>query len=202
MIVGFSGKMGTGKTTLAGLILNRLHGLHFPAEIVSFGSLVKTEAAGKYGFPVEWAYSPEGKSRTVALLGLPALLIPPDVRAESRLSVRRALQYYATEVVRQQDPDYWVHKAAEHIASRKAAGARLFLVDDVRFPNELAFILRHGVCYRLYPYDGWEPGAESAHVSETALDSVIFDEGFEPPYGTLPSLAERIFQRIRNLYNI
>lgn len=203
MIVGFSGKIGTGKTETCTHIRQRLQALNFPVEIVSFGRLVKEEVAEKYGFPVEWCFSQAGKGRTIYdVYNIPKKLIPPDVHAGRRLTVRMALQYYATEVVRQQDPDYWIKKAAEAIESKKATGCRLFLIDDVRFPNELAFVKQQGPCYRLYPYDGWEPGLEASHISETALDSVIFDEAFEPAYGTLPILAERIAERIRAIYNI
>ena len=203
MIIGLSGKMGTGKTTLASLLCVRLVATgKLTATRLSFGEAVKREVAERYGFPVEWCYSPAGKAKTFSTAAIVEKeMLPPHMRfSPTRMTVRQALQYYATDYMRSKDPDHWIDKTAKDAEEARRGGCRIIVVDDVRFPNELEYVQRYGVCYRILPYDGWQPSYESAHTSETALDRAQFDDSFEPSYGELPILAERIADRVRALY--
>lgn len=62
-------------------------------------------------------------------------------------------------------PDVWVLAMAGRVAGRRV------IIDDVRFPNEAAFVRERGVLVHL---EG-RGGIEGAHVSETPLDRLPGD---------------------------
>jgi hypothetical protein len=153
VIIGISGKLGVGKTTLAQYIIAMRKGW----QIAAFADLLKREAAEKFDFDVRLAYNPAGKA---TLIKLPT--------GESK-TVRELLQWYGTDVVRAEDRDYWVRGMTRHLAlaQDKIPG---IVIDDVRFPNEANCVLtQHGLLVRIEPYPGYIPA--SAHSSETALDN-------------------------------
>jgi hypothetical protein len=76
---------------------------------------------------------------------------------------RSLLQFWGAEYRRAQDPDYWVRQLANTIELEKP---QIALVSDLRFPNEMQFVLQHGETVRV-DRDGLPP---STHISETALD--------------------------------
>lgn len=203
MLIGFAGKMGTGKTTLATMVEHMLHNINFhEVARISFGDAVKQEVSEKYGFPTGLCYSQEGKQTELDTKNIPTGLLPIRVRIDGEpLTVRGAMQFYATEIVRSLDDDYWVRKLAKVVLDEESP-VRLFLIDDVRFPNEYKFVRRHGVCYSIAPYNGWQPGKYADHISETGLDGCQFDHIFRPDYGQLADRAENIVARIRMLYSV
>lgn len=201
MLIGFSGKMGTGKTTLATMVEQMLHNINFyDVAKISFGDAVRQEVSERYGFPIGLCYSQQGKQTELNIKNIPSGLLPARVRIDGEpLTVRDAMQFYATEIVRSLDEDYWIRKLAKIVLDDENP-VRLFLIDDVRFPNEYKFVRRHGVCYSIAPYNGWQPGKYANHPSETGLDGYEFDHIFRPEYGQLANKAESIVARIRTLY--
>jgi hypothetical protein len=165
-IIGISGKIGVGKTTVAQHIALSREGW----QITSFADRLKQEAAKQYHFDLRLAYSDNGKETLIKL---------PD---GSRKTVRELLQWYGTEVVRARDRDYWVRAMEQHlaIARHKIDG---LVIDDVRFPNEAALIKRwRGLLVRIEPYP--EYSLASDHASETALDGYKgFNLTLRPEYG-------------------
>lgn len=201
MLIGFSGKIGTGKTTLATMVEQMLHNINFyDVAKISFGDAVRQEVSERYGFPIGLCYSQQGKQTELDIKNIPSGLLPARVRIDGEpLTVRDAMQFYATEIVRSLDEDYWIRKLAKIVLDDENP-VRLFLIDDVRFPNEYKFVRRHGVCYSIAPYNGWQPGKYANHPSETGLDGYEFDHIFRPEYGQLANKAESIVARIRTLY--
>ena len=172
MIIGISGKIGTGKTTLSNLLLERLPGY----ERVAFGDCLKEETAETFGFPLEWAYSERGKAQTVEF---------ERERIPYEMTVRELLQWYGTDVCRAADPDYWIKAMADRIGDKTNV-----IIDDVRFPDEAEFVeARGGFLVRLGEYPGWKPGPHANHASETALDSYRFPLMIRPDYGKLEQQA-------------
>lgn len=83
---------------------------------------------------------------------------------------RKLLQWYGSEFRRDHDgPDYWVKRLAQTIELEKPAIA---CITDMRFENEMQFVLQHGETVRV-DRDGLPP---STHASETALADVSPEE--------------------------
>ena len=178
MILGISGKMGSGKTTLADHIVLIVPGCVRKA----FGDPLKIEASLEYGFPLDWAY--RGKDRVVH-------------SHRGANTVRDLLQYWGTDVRRAQDPIYWLKAMDKYVGQDLDAGAHV-VVDDVRFENEADWVLaRGGVLVRVDTYDGWVPGPFSEHVSETDLDDYeLFTKRIRPPLGGLSSAAVQLVREL------
>lgn len=179
-LVGISGKIGTGKTYIADLLVKAFH----PRGMrMSFADPVKREVAEAYNIPLEDCYSAEGKAKIVNGYGK---------------TVREILQWWGTDYRRAADPDYWT-KAMGLMLDRITA-ADVVVIDDVRFPDEARFVLdRGGFMARLDPYPGWKPGPHADHVSELALDDFeYFSSVYAPDFGGLPLVALHIQESIRS----
>lgn len=113
---------------------------------------------------------------------------------------RHILQYVGTDVVRKQEPDFWVSFIIKVL--------KLFpdewdyvLIPDVRFPNEInelkkaGFDVRHIHIDRQIENDLTEE--QRSHLSETALQHTIPDETIEND-GNLEDLNQRVIELVRS----
>lgn len=186
-LIGISGKIGCGKSTLAHLVAQRLGW-----AVTSFGARLKDEVAQLFGFSRSSCDTPEGKDRIVDLIESPwaaaTLAMTRDSRAT--MSVRELLQVWGTDVRRAQDPDYWVRSMRGFLESEGGG----WVLDDLRFPNEAALVREQGLLLvRLEPYPGWEPGPHAGHLSETALDDFQgWDLILSPLKGELDRAADLV----------
>ncbi len=173
-IIGIAGKMHCGKTTLAGYLADHLKG---DTTIVNFGDILKREVAEKYNFPLDWCYSQSGKDNIIVI-------------EDRAVTVRYALQWYGTDLMRAKDVDYWVKKMATMLG--KIPYDTTVIIADIRFPNEVDFIgSTHGKCIRLRPYPEWDKMSD--HESEIALDNhESFWLDIAPPFGSLKPTAAYI----------
>lgn len=188
-VVGLSGKIGCGKSTLANMLVEM-----FPVGMAvktAYGDLLKHEAARAIGFPVEWCYDQTKKANMhVACAHFPGT--PRKV-----MSVRELLQWYGTDYRRKQDPEYWTNAMRKYL--RKMANVTEYIIiDDVRFPNEAELVREFGgLLYRIEPHDRWQPGPHAGHASETALDDYPHWTGkLRPAFGGLDALAYDVFDNI------
>ncbi len=188
MLIGLSGKIGTGKSTL-GLIINQIvTGRGGQALGVSFGSLLKGDCANQFSFDVALTLTHEGKDQVI---------LHPDLPGGT-MSVRKILQWWGTDICRRKDPDYWVKWMAEAVDPIINI-YDVIVIDDIRFPNEAEFVLdRDGYLVRVDTYPGWTPGPDADHRSETALDNWDLSTNGHwhmrvcPEYGDLEHTAEAI----------
>jgi hypothetical protein len=191
--VGYSGKMGSGKDTIADAVAASLG---VPTAHVSFAATMKNEAdlviatilEARYVnhaimvVAAEFAVGYDDAQHTVEIIWA-ALEADPTLHARSRHpAIRALLQYWGTGVRRTQDPEYWVKRTLVPAVSVIAAGQSI-CITDVRFPNEANTSQGLGIWVprldissatqisRLNSRDGHlpEPGAFE-HDSETALD--------------------------------
>lgn len=192
IVIGLSGKIGTGKTTLAGLILERIEG----ARRASFGDLIKDETAKFFGFPRPWC-DLRNKQTLVALIGDGATLYGNTVA-----TVRQLIQWYGTDYRRKQNPHCWLWAMDHALTGFVTAGVPVAVIDDVRFPEEAHLVQgwTNAWLYRLDPYPGWQPGPHADHITETALDDFDeWDARFAPELGGLSALADRIVGEVWGL---
>lgn len=171
MIIGISGKMGTGKTVLAGHLAELCGG-----RVVSFADELRREVADLFAIPVHTLRSRAAKEGMAVQVG------------HRVLTIRELLQWWGA-LRRESDVDYWVRKLVAGVDP-----VEMVFVDDVRYFNE-AWAIRQagGLLLRLDPYPGWVSGVGAEHMSETDLDAVEwFDWRFAPVFGSLRAHAEQL----------
>ncbi len=175
LIIGLSGKIGTGKTTAAEIMLQR--GL--VGRVLAFGDPVKEEVAQRFGFNLDLCYG--AKDEIILHQDLPG----------GAMSVRRILQWWGTDVRRAEDPLYWVKRMEAWL---KGMDAKRVVLHDVRFREEALWIREvGGRLYRIRPHEEWKPGQEARHRSETDLDDwEDWDGAIQPPFGQLDLVAQLV----------
>lgn len=188
-IIGISGKIGTGKTTLTDNLVGLLVRENYVAAKFSFGDALKREVSSVFGVPLVDLYTQEGKAKvyTFELDG-----------HERTMMLRELLQWYG-QFIRNQNPRHWVDLLSDEIAQ---AGCRVAIIDDVRFENEAAFAESPGrkrsMLLRLEPYPGWTcPESVAQHESECALDAYTFRWRITPRFGELGEIAHLLLPMIR-----
>jgi hypothetical protein len=145
-IAGICGKAGSGKTTFANYLIQQFRELtddQYMCTIIPFAKALK-ELAVEIG----WNGIKDEKGRLL-------------------------LQRLGTDVCRDCiDKNYWVKKWEQAVAKERAAGVKLVIADDVRFPNEIISIQDKGGSIWNLRGRGYELSDEAAkHESEKALFS-------------------------------
>lgn len=91
------------------------------------------------------------------------------IRPSSRMTAREVMQYFGTNIIRRMHSDAWVRATLSQI---RRDGAKLALITDARFPNEVeAVINAGGKVIRLTR----NVAGVDEHESEKALDSYPLD---------------------------
>lgn len=175
-IIGFSGKMGTGKTTCANYVLAMVRG----AVKLSFADALREEVSALLSVPIEEVRSPHFKAAVYPI-------------GNRDMTGREILQWWGTEIRRAADADYWLKRMQVKLHSQ-AWDCPLVVIDDVRFSDEMKFIHQFGgYAIRLEPYPGWQAGPNAEHPSEMALDDYgPWDLHCWPEYGGLGHAAKTV----------
>lgn len=170
MIIGISGKMRCGKTTLANHLADLCGGRRR-----SFADALRDEVWEQFSVAHVTQQTTVGKAQKVNL-------------GFRQMTVRELLQWWGA-LRREGNVNYWVDKLLASLPE-----GEITIIDDVRYRNEAAAIrAAGGLVIRLDPYDGWEPGVGADHLSETDLDhGFAFDWRSGPEFGTLKPLAEQL----------
>ena len=92
---------------------------------------------------------------------------------------RELLQYVGTDIVRAEDPDYWVSFISDMLTFFYDAWDYV-LIADCRFPNEIEHLIKLGfdVTHMRIIRDNYVsnmPDEQQCHASETALDDYLPD---------------------------
>lgn len=147
MLVGISGKRGSGKTTTCRAVAEAMNRAGIRTSVKSFATPLKEDVIRLFNAPRELVYGSDEDKATTSPYGM---------------TWREVLQRYG-ESMRQIDPCVWVRQA-----TRGDNFWQCVLFDDMRHPNE-AGVMDHTV--RLTRWSGvYDP-----HVSEVALDDYAFD---------------------------
>jgi energy-coupling factor transporter ATP-binding protein EcfA2 len=161
-ILGFTGKMGSGKTTAA----NMTGGL-----VLSYASPLKEVVLQLFDLEWDQLHTQEGKETV-------------DERWE--MSPRRILQIFGTDLVRKHFPDLWTYHMEKRIKGTKQGGVyhQYICVDDVRFENEAALIRNLGGTI-IHILGRSKSGEGEDHISEQKIERkygdllLINDKGFD-----------------------
>lgn len=202
IFLGVSGKLGAGKDTVAPLVLDEL--VYFDVKHEFFAKSLKDEVTQTIvivhgSMTVEEAAERISKELNVELEKAHnvAERLWDDVKSgrvdnsyTRTASTRFALQYWGTEVRREQDVDYWVKKAMSSAVQLVAGGHSVF-VTDARFENEIDAISELGAytvrlmvsrkiqIERIIKRDGSSPTEEALnHTSEISLDKYESEGNF------------------------
>ena len=172
-VILISGKAGHGKDTLAGFLKELMEKDGKSVLITHYGDLLKHLCRNLFNW--------DGKK---------------DEHG------RHLLQYVGTDVIRKQDPDYWVkfmHKLLELFKDEWD----YVLIPDTRFPNEIEGMADFNPKHIRIVRPGFNMLTEEQqkHPSETALDnySNIWEivANYEP-IERLRKTAEGVYKRIKN----
>ena len=188
MIIGISGKAGSGKDTAAKMLevlyanpnisyedfANRKYKNFADIQIMHFADILKETVQALFGIG-EWETgTQEGKKVTISWIGK---------------TVRELLQEEGQGLRDAVDPNLWIKALFANTEDWSN-----YIIADVRYPNELKAIKeRDGVLIRI---DRNSAGAEN-HSSETALDDYNDWDVHIENNGSLESLFEnmRIFTK-------
>lgn len=194
--VTVSGKIGAGKDTVAPLLLDLMEIPETERKQDSFARTLKEEIDQVIQIVIS-SEKPEDAAQLTAVTQGVSLekarvtvnYIWDEITANNELTaysrtagVRSALQFWGTEVRREQDDNYWVNKTIHRVLLEACKGVSSYITDS-RFPNEAAAVRDAGGLTirllvspeeqerRIKARDGLQISAEArAHVSETALD--------------------------------
>jgi hypothetical protein len=211
MVIGISGRLGSGKDTVG--------------EIIQY--LTGVDADGKFSKGLNWSYSSNfeikkfaGKLKIIGsmLSGVPVEYFEDQdfkklpMGLEWEMTYREFLQKLGTEAMRDGlHKEVWVnalfadYKAMpnktidESFMEQFVTGSSSihykypnWIITDMRFPNEIAAVeLREGITIRVNRNNGTRAIDVNPHPSETALDDAKFDYVIEND-GTLDELVEKV----------
>ena len=213
MIIGVSGRIGSGKDTV-GEIIQKLcltnNGPKF--EIKKYAGKLKQIASLLTGIPVEDFEDQEFKKSylgaewgTVKSNPLNAVPVFADVSFNELMSVRELLQKLGTEAIRDGlHPNAWVNALMCEYKRPKMSeyNPSNWIITDMRFPNEMeAVVERKGLTIRVVrphgytnPHTGeYKEMPLSYHTSETALDDAKFNYTIFND-GSIEDLIEKVRQ--------
>jgi hypothetical protein len=189
MIIGISGKMRVGKTTITQHLDPMLVPWHAPHN---FGDEVKEECAKLLKQPRSLFHKQDKKDEIITIPSWSARHFGLAEGQEARIARREAMQFRGA-TARKENPGYWVYRLHERIHNLAHV-----IIDDVRYPNECEYIqTRGGLLVRVHPHPYWRPEPHAEHESETALDDwTNWDMEFWPDFGVLESIARKIADNI------
>jgi hypothetical protein len=171
-VIGISGRAGSGKTTVAGMIPG--------AVVVQLADPLYAALAAMLGLPESMLRSPHYKEKPVPGLGK---------------SPRQMLQTLGTEWGRELvDRHVWIRLLERRIAALREAGVETVAVADIRFENEAAAIraMPGGEVWRVHRLG---PATASGHSSEAGV--VLREHEVEiQNYGNLDALRTRVLEAL------
>lgn len=205
-LIGLAGPAGAGKDMVADLLIHR-HGWHK----FSFGDALYAEVSQAFGIAVRDLKDPTAKETPTDRLALMRCEDQDFVDCQlagvgdeylamalmsEPLSPRYVLQRWGTDYRRDEDPDYWVRRAADTY-SRCASGENPppgLANTSTRFPNEVRWIREEGGVVVHIERPGCEP--ESDYVSERPVPwhpgdyRIANDAGLETLHQRVDALAD------------
>lgn len=171
MIIAFTGKAGSGKTTIANALAKskRLKERGILTNVYSFASEIKRIARVEFGW--------DGQK---------------DERG------RRLLQLLGTEVGRAYDPDIWIKKAFNRIDK---SIDMVSIIDDCRFDNEAYAILeRGGAVISLNGRASEIADSASIHESESGVALCLITRKYDNSKDGTDNIVNDIVDGLFNFY--
>lgn len=174
MIIGISGKAGSGKDTVYNMIAEALN---VTVMNQKFSKPLKTYAATLLDVKREQFEDQEFK----------ATIIP---NSNPPLTYREFLLEFGTTLMRRVDENYWTKRGMRQIDP-----SYVNVFTDMRFPNEMNAIKEvGGITIRVNMVGN--KGVD--HISDTALDDAYHDYTFTAEEGDIQGLKEQVAKFLEN----
>lgn len=192
LVIGFSGKMASGKDYTSGLLAEKFKEKGLQVFSYSFAHALRDEIVEiAKDLLSEQSLLSLVKKHNVSLEQLSNFkeLMRADQEFMNTLNpwnrtkeLRALMQYWGTDVRRASNPDYWVNKVEDKIVS-EIDNYDVFMITDVRFENEAGLIHRLGGTLfrcnvaeeireeRLLERGVVATSEQANHASETSLDN-------------------------------
>lgn len=195
MVIGFSGKIGSGKTTTEKALTSFVEDSGVSVHVLRFADPIKRFVDREilpYDLKLENDFSQEAKNKFI-----------PDLE----MTVGQFMQKFGTDAMRNGfSENIWVNLLSARVKSihNNSSVVRLIIIPDVRFPNELEYFSKEedGIGKMVFRLEG-DPGKVRAnsnrdlnHPSETALDGDEYLEKFDDLFNTEISSTGEIVDTI------
>ena len=156
MLIGFAGKMRSGKTAAANYLINR-----YGVEKMSFAAPLKEVVANLF----EWDIN-----------DLNDFKFKETVDPYWNITPREVLQKFGTDFMREMiNPAFWTMKLERHLITKMLK--HNVVIDDVRFKEEVDLIHKHrGIIVLLER--GWKSiDTHSSEIIDFKYDHIIQNQG-------------------------
>lgn len=188
-LIGFAGKMRTGKTHLSRLLKVKYgykpYSFAFPLKnlcvfLMRDNGLTSIEQLNEWkNNNVEFSVKPDEKWYNCLLEELLCQVNDSEqlyydiINAPEITNIRQLLQFVGTDIIRKYNVDWHVNIANMIIGNHVTGLNEKWTIDDVRFPNEVELIKKLGgdVYYISRPNTDL-----SSHSSENSITEEMFDE--------------------------
>jgi len=186
ILIGIAGNMGTGKTTVAKMIQD----IHPSAIILPFAGEVKAELhtilstyrnGHFFSYNKRMLYGTQEEKDLVFFvptclfndahlkgISLSGIGDAQYISGETWYATtgRKLMQWYATDYKRKVNPSYWLNKWQHSLYNSKGD---IFLIDDIRFPNEADLVKSlGGYIIKVKRYTSFD----LSHRSESLISSI------------------------------
>lgn len=174
-LIGLAGFAGSGKDTVREML--EAEGFVGLALADPIRQMLR-ELLTSNGISDDWMYERALKEAEIPELGV---------------SYRHLAQTLGTEWGRSIDPAFWLRLAGAHMDSLTEDGETHFVISDVRFPNEAAWVRERGGQIWLIDRPGLAPVRN--HPSEAEILSIEADQVIDNS-GDMDYLADRVVRAL------
>lgn len=173
LIVGFTGKIGVGKTTTCLHLANLLNSNGYSTGLASFGDGLRFAMSREFRLHPSIMFDQQLKNKELGVLpGSEHLMklvknCPATAHLTETNTLRNLMQEYSQNGQRKENPDIWVDYLNERV---NFMPNDIILVDDIRQKNELDYCRSNGIVFRIPPYKGYQFPEKANHAVESAID--------------------------------
>lgn len=180
--IGLAGKSGSGKNVIADLMCSK-----FGYQQIAVADGIRHECSDflwkALQEEIRWHCSKAKQEEfQVVIDALRQMIWEKPTPSGFRIF----LQWWGTNLRRDQDPDYWIKQLCERLDNDAS-----IVVSDVRLPDEMAIIRAAGGEVWLVERDGIPNVGIVGHITEHGLDGMEFDRVVSNN-GTLYQLHQKI----------
>ena len=207
-IISISGKIGSGKDTVAAIIMELANDKQW--EVKKWAGKLKEVASLLTGIPKEKFEDQEFKKTILGPEWNKPVYLKGELVSSEPMTVRDLLQLLGTEAMRNGlHTDTWVnalmseYKTSNGVDTKEEGDGdgvvadKFWIITDTRFPNELAAVIRHeAITIKIVRNSGNNIG--TTHSSEQALDHYENWNYIVDNDGTIDDLRTKIFNILRN----